>query len=84
MTVTYQETGDTVSYTDEIWVYVRPEVKYESADGSGTANGQIVNSDVYSPSLVVRQVIILIVRQNLRVILMNLSAVSLCGLSQKK
>ena len=54
LTVTYQETGDTVSYTDEIWVYVRPEVKYESADGSGTANGQIVNSDVYSPSLVVR------------------------------
>lgn len=54
LTVTYQETGDTVSYTDEIWVYVRPEVKYESADGLGTANGQIVNSDVYSQSLVVR------------------------------
>lgn len=54
LTVTYKEPGDTTSYTDEIWVYVRPEVKYESADGSGTANGQIVNSDTYTQSLVVR------------------------------
>lgn len=54
MTVTYSGTDLTKSYTDEIWVYVRPEVKYESADGSGTANGQIVNSDKYTQSLVVR------------------------------
>ena len=84
LTVTYQETGDTVSYTDEIWVYVRPEVKYESADGSGTANGQIVNSDVYSPSLVVRTGDYLDCQAKFESNPNESISRSLCGLSQKK
>ena len=54
LTVTYQDTDMTKSDTDEIWVYVRPEVIYQSGDGTGTGNGKIVNSDVYTQSLVVK------------------------------
>ena len=54
LTVTYQGTDMTKSDTDEIWVYVRPEVIYQSGDGTGTGNGKIVNSDVYTQSLVVK------------------------------
>lgn len=54
LTVTYKGEDMTKSDTDEIWVYVRPEVIYQSGDGTGTESGKIVNSDVYTQSLVVK------------------------------
>lgn len=54
LTVTYMDDNDTASRTDKIWVYVRPEVIYESANGEGDDNGEIVNSDKYTKSLVVQ------------------------------
>ncbi|MBU5479231.1 hypothetical protein KQI69_08445, partial [Eubacterium sp. MSJ-13] len=55
LTVTYaSDTDKTKTYDDSIWVYVRPEVIYESVTGKGDDNGEIVNSDKYTKPLVVQ------------------------------
>ena len=53
LTVTYK-TDQTKSDTDSIWVYVRPEVIFQSSDGTNVADGQVINSTEYSDSLVVK------------------------------
>lgn len=54
LTVTYKGSDMTKSDTDSIWVYVRPEVIFQSADGKNTADGEVLNSTEYSDSIIVK------------------------------
>ncbi|MCI6654449.1 MAG: hypothetical protein MSH21_04195, partial [Clostridium sp.] len=60
LTVTYKGDDMTRSGTDEIWVYVRPEIIYEAnknvwkSSESTPDSGKIVNSSDYNTALVIR------------------------------